>query len=62
MPSIIAILEQMKDVYANRNSDKEIKTKLNGGIGRLVRDNMSFAENELGTLILEVATEFYNAS
>ena len=62
LPSIIAILEQMKDVYANRNNDKEIKKKLNAGIGKLVMDNMSFAESELGILILEVATEFYDAS
>lgn len=57
-PSIIALLEQMKDVYIKRNNDNEIKRQINAGIGKIVMDNMSFAESKLGSLILEIATEF----
>ena len=58
LPEILEILNLMR---ITTEADKERKTKLIGGLMRLVTEDFEFSESVLGTEILEVANQYYES-
>jgi hypothetical protein len=61
LPEILEILSLMRTSIVDKKTDKERKSKLIGGLMRLVTEDFEFSESDLGTEILEVANQYYES-
>lgn len=62
LPSILEILTMMRTSIVDKKTDKKMKSKLIGGLMRLVTEDFEFSESDLGTEILEVANQYHESS
>lgn len=58
LPDIVQLLEQMRDCIAGNLRSSEHRSRMVGGLTRLVTETRGLAESELGTRILEVGERF----
>ncbi|TFH33114.1 MAG: hypothetical protein E4G99_11910 [Anaerolineales bacterium] len=58
LPEIIETLEAMHAGMTSAVIDKDMKERWVRGLGRLVTENYTFSESELGALLLDFITEY----
>jgi hypothetical protein len=55
---LAAIARVLTQMLASLDGDREMRDRIAGGLGRLVTDDYSFSESELGQELLRLADDF----
>lgn len=55
---LFAIFKILRQMLRSLGSDRIVRARIAGGLGRLVTDTYSFSESELGQELLRVADSF----
>lgn len=58
IPIIIESLKKMLDELSKKDSNYEKKSKMVGAIGRIVTDNFSLMNSEVGKAVVDATNEF----